>query len=504
MNLLYGKNSLERIVSIEPEDSIINIWQEDPNGNVIKTVLPNKYWILSPSPIHGTWHRLKGNLHYKFGQQFTTREAFLDARRAYKHYDTLSIYDNKESSMVKDGITYFKGMNIKDVSILSFDIETTGLDPNDKNAKVLIIANTYRKQGIVSRKMFTYDQYSSQQELIESWCKWVQEINPAIITGFNINIFDLPYLNGIAKKNDFKLVLGRNDSPIKFAGFDSRLRKDGSQSYTYKKCHIYGREIIDTFFVAIKYDIKRKYESYKLKSIIRQEGLEVDNRVFYDAEQIRFKYHIPEEWEKIKKYAEFDGDDGLALYDLMIPSFFYFTQYVPKPFQTMTESASGSQINAMLMRAYLQDGHSLPKADKEVEYEGAISYGNPGIYRNVFKIDVASLYPSLTLAYNINNRNKDPNNYLIEMLQYFRETRLKNKQLYKETNDEYYGGLESAQKIFLNSCYGFMGSKGLCFNYPEGASLITKKGRELLRQAIIWSTGKDYDEWNLQNNKSQK
>lgn len=494
-NLLYGKNSIDRIVSIEPEDNTTTIWQELAEGNVVKSSIPNKYWILSPCPIQGTWHRLKGDLHYKYGQQFTTREGFLEARREYRRFDTLSIYDNKESTMVKDGLTYYKGMNVQDVSILSFDIETTGLDPFAKDAKVLLITNTFRRNGIVSRKLFAYDDYKDQKEMIDKWCEFVREINPAVITGFNINIFDFSYLIGICKKVDTKLMLGRDNSPIKVAGFDSKLRKDGSQFYTYKKLHIYGREIVDMFFVSLKHDVGRKYESYKLKSIIAYEGLEKEERVFYDASQIRFKYQDKVEWEKIKQYCIDDGDDVLNLFDLMIPSFFYFTPHVSKCFQAITESASGSQINSMLMRAYLQEGHSLPKATSETQFVGGISYGNPGIYKNVMKIDVASLYPSLMLSYQINNLEKDPENYLIKMLDHFRTSRLEYKRLAKETGNLYYNQLDSSAKVFINSVYGFMGAKGLCFNYPEGAALITRKGRELLQQSIVWATGKSYEEW---------
>ncbi len=323
----------------------------------------------------------------------------------------------------------------------------------------------------------------------------MREINPSILLSYNGNSFDIPYLHTIARKHDTNLQLGRNNSNLWFNKKESKFRKDGSQFYTYKKVNVYGREVIDGFFVALRYDVGRKYESYKLKQLIKQENLEVKDRVFYDGEQIRHKYHIPEEFEKIKQYAQFDGDDALNLYDLMIPSVFYFTQSVPKPLQLMTESAAGSQLNSLLVRSYLQDKHSIPKADESVEFEGAISHGIPGVHKNVLSFDVASLYPSVMLEYKIYPKHKDPKQHVLKVLEYFTNERLKNKKLAKETGDKYYDDLQNSQKVGINSMYGFLGASGLQFNYPKGAAEVTRRGREVLGTAIKWATGKTYEEW---------
>jgi DNA polymerase, archaea type len=390
-------------------------------------------------------------------------------------------------------------MKPQDVSILAFDIETTSLNFT-KDDKVLIIANTFRKNGIVSRKLFSYSDYGSQKEMLEDWCKYVQEINPSILCGHNIVSFDLPYLEAAARFHGTSLNLGRNASDIKFARFASQFRKDGSQSYEYKRISCYGREIIDTWFLAIKYDIGRKYESYGLKSIIKQENMVVPGRVYYDADTIRFNYTNPEEWEKIKNYATYDGDEALMLFDLMIPPFFYLTQSVPKPFSEIICGATGSQINAVMVRSYLQEGHSIPKASETYPYEGAISFGYPGIYKNCLKIDVKSEYPSCILQYKIYDKNKDPEgNFLKILTTYYRE-RLENKAEFERTGDTYYRDLSEMRKIFCNSCYGFLGAPGLNFNSPKCAELITQKGREIIQLAHKWASGKEYkNESNLSN-----
>lgn len=483
-SLIYGKDQRERIVSLEVDESSCELFIEDKDGTIRSEFIGNKYWILSPKPLKNKWIKLDGNLHYQYGQQYDTRHEFFMAKNFFKTEDIFSISDAKEALMVKDGITYYKGMDFKEVSVLSFDIETTGLEHNN-SSKVLLISNTFRKHGKLQRKLFAFDEYETDADMFNDWCDWVKEINPSIMLGHNIFTYDFPYLAFCADRAGTSLSLGRDDSDIKFNNYESKFRKDGSQFYHYKKVKVYGRELVDTMFLSIKYDVGRKYESYGLKNIIKQEGLEIKDRQFYDASKIRTNYKNPEEWKKIKAYAEHDADDALALYDLMGAPFFYMAQSIAKPYQMIGESATGSQINSMMTRAYLQDKHSVPKADESVEYEGAISLGNPGIYSNVFKLDVASLYPSIMIQYEVYDKDKDPKAYFLKLVNTFTERRLHHKKLAKES--KYDDDMQGALKILINSAYGFLGSSGLLFNSPKNAAFITEKGREILTEAINWS-----------------
>ena len=318
--LIFGKDDTENIVSIEVEDDTITVFMEK-DGKVTSKTQPNKFWLLSKAKRKDA-KRLDGSLFYKWITTFDDREEFLEARKnGFKHRD-FSVYDSKESAMIYNGMTYFKGMKVQDVSVLSFDIETTGIAHNE-DSKVLLISNTYRSKTRTIRKLFCYDKYDNDKEFFDDWCAWVRKINPSIMIGHNIFGYDLPYMMYCAERAGTTLNLGRNNSEIVKDSRVSKFRKDGSQQYDYNNIYIYGREIIDTFFLAIKYDFARNYVSYGLKQIIAQEGLEVDDRQHYDAGTIKDNYKNPEEWEKIKLYAKHDADDSLSLYDLMINSYFY-------------------------------------------------------------------------------------------------------------------------------------------------------------------------------------
>lgn len=492
-SLIYGKNNTENIVSIEIEGDKVFLFCEK-DGVVSKVQAPHKFWLLCNERLDLSWHMLDGNQHYKYGKQFDSYFKVKAEKEKYEGKDFYSIGHSVEACMVKDGYTYYKNMKPTDVSILSFDIETNGIKLDD-NSKVVLIANTFRKNGVITRRMFSHDEYENDGEMIEDWCNWVLSVDPSIIAGHNVCGFDFPFLIHTANLYGKKLRLGRNESPVRVQPFESTYRIDGTRDLHYHKIQIYGREIADTMFLAYKYDIGRKYENYRLKYIIEKEGLQKAGRTFYDAATIKDNYLIPEEMEKIKQYAEEDGDDALALFDLMGPVIFYLSQVVPKPFQLMIESASGSQINSIMVRSYLQNKHSVAKASESIDYEGAISFAIPNIYSNMLKIDFSALYPSIMMQYEVYDKDKDSNKNFVKLVNYFAENRQKYKKLYKETGDKNYDDLQNVAKVVANSCYGFLGAVGLNYNSPPQAAYITAKGRELLKMTIEWATSRKTEEW---------
>jgi DNA polymerase I len=487
--LLYGKSGISRVVGLECNGTNLDVYRLLENGETELTKLPFKYWLLSSESGNSGWVKMKGNLHYQYGKQFSTKAEFAKARHMMK--DTCySVWNPTESAQLKDGISFFLGLKPIDLPILSFDLETTGLNPDLPDAKVLLISNTFRKNGAITRRLFAYDDYESQAEMLTAWSEWVCEMNPAVITGHNIFGFDFPYMISIAEQEGVTLNIGRDGSPATKDDYEANFRVDGSKSLAYNRIHVYGRQCIDTMFLAYRYDIaSKKYDSYGLKQIIKQEGLEKAGRVFYDAGQIRFNYTKPEEWAKIKTYCNEDSDDSLALFDLMSPAQFYWTRHVPRSFQQVHESATGAQLNGIMVRSYLQDRHSIPRASPVAPFQGAISLGVPGVFDHCVRWDIASLYPSIILTYNIYDAEKDPNKHFLQMMKSFTEERLKNKQTAKETGDIYYKQLEQSQKVGINSGYGYLSANGLNFNSPHNAALVTKYGREILVKGLKWATG---------------
>lgn len=490
--IVYGSNDTERIVNVSVKHNKLHIFQEHADGTVTQTVEPFRYFLLADSQLDSGFQELDGNLDYRWIKLYSTQRKWREEKGIYKHDGTWAINDEAESAMVTLGYTYFKGMEVKDVSILCWDIETTGL-VHDRTSKVLLISNTFRSAtGEVTKKLFSYDDYDNPAGIFRAWAKWVREMNPSVMAGYNCHTFDWPYMVFCAARYGVDLALGRDDSVLGFEYGTKKFRVDQHRFIEYRQPAVFGREVLDLMFTTQKWDIGKRLDNYKLKSVVAQEGLQKAGRVFYDAGMIKDKYQIPEEWKKIKAYAIDDADDTLAVFDHVIDAYFYSSQCIPKTFTNVTLTASGSQLNSMMVRAYLQEGHSVPQASEKIKYQGAISFGNPGIYRNVFKVDVASLYPSIIETYDLYDREKDPKGIYKYLNNTFRSKRLEYKKLAKDTGKDFYKAMDATFKAFVNSVYGMAGAAGLNFNSPHTAAEVTRVGREVLNKSIEWAEGRGF------------
>ena len=474
--LIFGKDSTEYITNISFKDN--KIYKYLSTGTVIEE--DYQPWYLN---INREGTKLKGPQFYNYINHVDFNEySELSSRWDKSKWFPRSI---EEGYMMLTGTTLFKNMKISEVSLHSFDIETTGVDPEDKNAKVLLISNTVKKNGTLTNRLFDIKDYDSEESMVNDWGAFVRESNCDVLIGHNIFSFDLPYLAR------YELNIGRDGSSLKFSEKSSKKRKDGSQSYEYHEAYCHGRSIVDSMFLSITYDIGRAFPSYGLKPIEKHLKLVDENRIEWDFDKYPARLIIDNEelWAKFREYCKQDSDSPIKMFEIMAPSFFYMNQSVPKTFQQMINEATGSQLDSMMIRSYLQDGNSIPKTSPKVEFEGAISMGIPGVYTAGRKIDIVSMYPSIMLEYDIYDKQKDPNKHLIKILEYFRNERIFNKKRFKETSDKYFDDLQGSQKIAINSLYGYLGAGYLLFNYPEGAAEVTRHGREIIQNAILWATG---------------
>jgi len=131
--LIYGKDDTSHIVNISVAENKVHIFREI-DGELTKEIRPYKDYVLSHSEANGA-KRLKGNQHFKYIKEYDTHEQYEAIKRNIYKYGLFTIHHKPESYMVRNGLTYFKGMKPEEVSILSFDIETTGLNKDADDAK---------------------------------------------------------------------------------------------------------------------------------------------------------------------------------------------------------------------------------------------------------------------------------------------------------------------------------------------------------------------------------
>lgn len=491
-NVLDGFDKTEGIVGFHYDDRNVFLYKSDGS----KETRPLRLFSLANrGGLYNVGGKLKGGLHWQYAYTFS----FLPSWRKFnmENRDYVKTWqDPIQNIMMSNGMRMYRGLALTDLCVLSWDIETTGLDRFADDAQVILITSTARlADGTIKRALFAVTDYEHTGQMIDNWCRWVCEVNPDIILGHNIFGYDFPYMEAIANRYGTSLRIGRVGMSMTFEKFPKKFRLTQGRNLEFNMPIIPGREVVDTMLLAYKSDIGSKYESYGLKQLIKAEGLEQPDRQFYDARLIGKNYKKPEEMVKIKAYAERDADDGLALFDKFSKTFFQNTKFLPQTFQSICVSASGGQIDNLLVSSYLCQGYSIPLTSKKKKFQGALSNGWPGIYHNVFKVDVAALYPSIIISFSVFDKKKDPLGLALEFTKTFKEKRLEYKKAYKETGDEKWDELDKVAKGTVNSFYGFFGTEGLCFNSPDCAEFITAKGREILETSIVWATGRSYESW---------
>jgi DNA polymerase, archaea type len=149
---------------------------------------------------------------------------------------------------------------------------------------------------------------------------------------------------------------------------------------------------------------------------------------------------------------------------------------------------NATKIDALLMRAYLAAGHSIPFPNEPREVAGGYTeIRRCGVAHNVLHCDVTSLYPSLMLEGDHRPGN-DRLGVFLRVLADLRSFRIQAKTAVRELAGVEKRNMEALQqtfKILLNSFYGYLGFSLGHFNDFEQANTVTRRGRELIQRAII-------------------
>jgi DNA polymerase elongation subunit (family B) len=494
IDALFGKDKRANIVNIAIKNDLLYLFYLDGSSETI----PCKYFILSSTKYDSKFERLEGETFYKYIRYFNNLESYNLFKK--NNYHSISskvlhaINDPLQQQLYLTGITLYKDLEFKSLRILGFDIETNGVI-KDKNSSIKVITNTLWDGNSLTRTIFREDHYKNEGEMLVAWSNYVQEVNPSVMTGHNIFGFDLPYMMHVAKLNKVELNISRDGGSPIVAKRARKYRVDGSQTWDFFNIEVFGRDIIDGMFLAVKYDVGRNFSSWGLKSIIEALGLVKEGRQFYDASKIGENWSDLVEREKIVEYCKDDGDDSISIFNTMTPAFFYLARSIPNTLQNIINSASGSWLNSIIVRAYMQNGKSIAKPNEPTTVTGGISFGIPGIHKNVKKIDIVSMYPSIMREWKIFDDKKDPDAIFNKMVECYTLDRLKHKKLFKETKNSYHDDMQASLKIAINSLYGLNATSGLNYNNFQNADKITTLGRLILRASTMWASGEDVDFW---------
>ncbi|XP_046893515.1 DNA polymerase delta catalytic subunit isoform X1 [Hypomesus transpacificus] len=425
--------------------------------------------------------------------------------------------------------------SIAPLRVLSFDIECAGrkgIFPEADKDPVIQIASMVQRQGEMEpfiRTVFTLQSCSSivgsqilcftqEKQLLQSWAEFVRTVDPDIITGYNIQNFDFPYLlnRAAALKVHLFPYLGR------VRGIKSVLKESSFQSKQMgrrenKTMNMEGRVQFDLLQVLLR---DYKLRSYTLNSVsfhfLQEQKEDVQHSIITDLqngnEQTR---------RRLAVYCLKDAYLPLRLLQklMCVINYMEMARVTGVPLTYLLSRGQQIKVVSQLLRQAMRQGLVMPvvKTEGGEDYTGAtVIEPEKGYYSvPIATLDFSSLYPSIMMAHNLcyttllqkgtaeklglsaEDFIKTPTGDLFvkssvrkgllpEILENLLSARKRAKaELKKETDpfkQQVLDGRQLALKISANSVYGFTGAQVGKLPCLEISQSVTGFGRQMIEK----------------------
>jgi len=376
-----------------------------------------------------------------------------------------------------------EGVEIPPTIVL--DIETDGLKP--ENGEILAVGVALSINGKdVETRIFRDGKEADRITQAFEWLKGVsRECGPVIVTGYNIFEFDLKFLIkrahmlGVPCLFHYEWDQATGKIKSRHVAATAGTLKGDPLEYPIITCDDdVLATIIDTLHLVCRWDYTAKQlRRYDLKSVAAHFGVAEPNRPILSPDEILYasKY----DRATFDAYVLADLRETYAVFEKLIKPYAGIAAVTGLRLDGVVTRSTAWVWEQILERYYTPH---IPQPDEKRTYEGGLVVSRKGLWFPCLKLDIASLYPTIMLAYRIHSR-KDPDQVALRWLKTLTEHRLALKAKAKK-GDERAHILQDALKILINSLYGFYGTGGYGFNDMSAAEKVTEKGREILTSMI--------------------
>ena len=484
-------------------------------------------------------------------------QQYADVEEFEIHGNTRYLYQYINEKYPGDEIKFDSSL----IRVFTLDIETAAENgfPNIQTAdqEILLISlrdsftNRITVWGSKSFKtedrQVDYIHCDNETKLLSCFLAWWQENYPDVITGWNVQLFDIPYicrrLDRILGEKQTKLL-----SPWKLIS-DREIYIKGRKEIAYD---IPGISCLDYL------------ELYKKFTYTNQESYRLDHIAFVELEQTKldhsefdtFKEFYTKDWNKFVEYNIHDVrlvdriDDKMKLLELAFTMAYDAKVNYEDVYSQVRMWDNIIFIYLDKMKIAIPPKH---QSHKDAQYAGAyVKEPVPGMYDWVVSFDLNSLYPHLIMQYNLSPETLLPRRssvnvdmllakehdtsdlagetlcangthyttkfqgFLPKLMEKIYEDRtiykkkmLAAKQQYEKTPTielkkeiSRCNNIQMARKIQLNSAYGAIGNEHFRYYKLEIAEAITLSGQLSIRwigdrmnaylNKILKTEGEDY------------
>jgi DNA polymerase, archaea type len=500
--LLFGRAEVRGQVGFEAAEETVRVYSRDGTAGPADEPFRPFLLLSDPDLLKGFKGEavlvpLDGDGAYRWLAEFPS---WLHCSKAREHCQQLSgraagaadapyrfLSDPVHQFLLRTGRTSFLGMAFQDLRRMAVDIEVTtaaGFEfPNAARESDRIIAI-----AIADSQGFTTVLSGAEMDeadLLRECGRIIGERDPDVLEGHNIFRFDLEYMEARARRLKVPLRWGRDGSGL--GGHPSRMQV-AERTIAYRRYHVAGRHIVDTWILAQLYDVgARDLESYGLKDVARHFNIAAPQRTYLPPEDIPRIFR--EDPARLMAYARDDVTETLALSGILSPPYFVQAQALPLPYESVVLRGNATKIDALLMREYLHQGRAIPAPSVGKAVAGGhTAMLLTGVARDVMHVDVTSLYPSLMLAQEIAPA-RDSLGVFLKLLGDLREYRVAAKRLSREAAQPaertLAAALQQTFKILINSFYGYLAFSHGHWNDFDAANRVTGEGRALVQALVV-------------------
>src|SRR5947207_474654 len=499
--LLFGADSTPRIVAIElGETGTVKVYRREKDGSTIADVEPFHPFVWCDSDVADLGidaEKLEGDLRYGWLITVDSWKELIALRNGLKkaNRDFFAFSDPVQHYLTATGRTLFKDLPFEELKrmqleVLSFADPVAGaadLGPTDHIMSVALSDNTgWEELLIVDPKNVE----ETERDVIKRLTNLIKERDPDVIEGHNLFRFDLPYLVVRARKVKVKLDWGRSGGFLRSR--PSRLQI-AEKTIDYPKFTIEGRHFVDTFLLAQFYDVgMRTLSGFERADVARHVCFcDSDELSVLTGKELQRAYIDND--ERFRALALCAVHETRAVAELLSPSYFIQAQIFPYNYQDVIVRGNATRINALFLREYFRQRHSIPEMPTVRGFEGgytAIFF--TGVAHNVWHCDVASLYPSLMLQFDCfpaTDRLQIFRHMLTDLRTFRLEAKAEMRGAEKDNNRlkrTHFHALQNTFKILINSFYGYLGFAQGNFADFDAAARVTQIGRDLLKKMIDW------------------
>ena len=368
-----------------------------------------------------------------------------------------------EQYMIQTGKRLFKGYNnYDDLTRLTFDLETQGLNPKIHRIEQIGIHTNKGYDKIIEIEGKTKAELDAAEMAgIEQAIFILSQIQPDVIAGHNSENFDWDFFMVRYEElgGDFQeMTLRFFKHPIYKKAKESVL-KLGQEVEYYRPTVMWGHIILDSLHAARRAQaLDSSMKSSNLKYVTKYLKLKKPNRVYVPGDKITSTWNVQ---EKVYGFSDTDGDwyritdkrplmDGYELVsgryiveryllddlwetdkveEKLNESNFLVGKMLPTTFtRACTMGTAGIWKLIMLAWCY-ENGLAVPAAAPSKRFTGGLSrLLKTGFVDRIVKLDYNSLYPSIILTWHVSTPI-DIMNVMLSFLEYILTQREKYKDL---------------------------------------------------------------------------